>query len=289
MDIPVAGAEPDAGRARPKHGYAEPAEIAGRPLGEFMYWIALALAAGADLAAFNQIVSIAMPQLGAWLIWLVVAGFTAGALTLAHFAGRLVRDRAAGHGHGDGRTLLLLLVAPWAMLGVTAFVVRLIVANQSNSITAVGGLSDTNEQVASAGMFLVLYVVSGVVAGVGAYLTRNPCRTRYRMAARDYRKSLERLARSQAPYERALSVLQLHIRDRRRDEQSYLSAKSLRLACADELKRYAAVLIAAHLQDPSATDGMTLPDRIPLTPAGTPRPAGRPATLPPDSPHDPAA
>ena len=56
----------------------------------------------------------------------------------------------------------------------------------------------------------------------------------------------------------------MHIRSRQREEANYNAARSLHLANADELKRYAAVLVAAHLQHPSATDGMTLPDRVPF-------------------------
>src|SRR5262249_14748692 len=163
-----------------------------------------------------QIVSIVMQQLGPWLIWLAVAGFTASALTLAHFLGRLLRDRAAGHGPG-GRWIIWCLAVPWALLGITAVVGRLVVANQVNSTTKVGGLSESSQQAASAWMFFVLYVASGIVAAAGAFLTRNPLRVRYRTAARKYRKALKRLARSQPPYERALSILQLHIRGRQRE------------------------------------------------------------------------
>jgi hypothetical protein len=245
-----------------RNRYQQETEITRRPIGELIYVIALAVTVGADVTVFDQVVSIAMPQLTSSLIWITVAGFTAMSLALAHFAGRTFRDVAAGHGSASRRTLWFL-VCPWALLGLTAFGVRLLVADTSSSATTVGA-SSTTPQDASAVMFLALYVASGAVAGFGEYLTRNPLREKYRGALRTYRKSVRRLAKSQPKYEHAVNVLQLHIRSRQREEANYNAARSLHLANADELKRYAAVLIAAHLQHPSATDGMTLPDRVPF-------------------------
>jgi hypothetical protein len=76
-----------------------------------------------------------------------------------------------------------------------------------------------------------------------------------------------------------VQVYRQRARSRAREEANWQAAREQRLAHADELKRYAAVLIAAHLQDPSVTDAMTLPDRRPIaglkgvTPTDEPRPA----------------
>ena len=116
----------------------------------------------------------------------------------------------------------------------------------------------------------ILLIVAAVllpVAAFGAYFSRNPLRSGYRQAMRAHSKALGRLSRSQPPYERALQVYRQRARVRAREEANWQAARELRLAQADELKRYAAVLIAAHLQDPSVTDAMTLPDRRPI--AGT--------------------
>lgn len=255
--------DPAGGQLSP-HGYAQPADVAGRPITELGYVLALAVVAGADLAVFYQVVAVIL-QLSPGLSWPAVAGFTAGSLTLAHFAGRLLRDNAAGQRPGSGRAGWLL-VLPWALLGLVAFVVRLIFARSVSQFgsTAVGGISPSARQLTSAIMFLALYIASGAVAGFGEYLTRNPLRARYRTAWRAYRRSLRRLARSQPRYERALNVLQVHARSRLREEHNYQAARSLRLAFADELKRRAHVTMAIHLQDPSATDGMTLADPAPF-------------------------
>jgi hypothetical protein len=249
--------------------YRDAGETAGRPVAELGYWLALAVTAGADVAAFNQIVSLVMSDQNAWIVALMVAGFTACSLTLAHFAGRLARDVSAGHGTAN-RTQVLALVTPWAVLGVVAFGVRLTAAFDGGTSVGGqvlgGGLSEQARHATAAFMFLVLYVASGAVAGFGVYLTRNPKRVAYRRALAAYDRAMRRLARSQPPYERAVQVLRQHARTALREEANFQAAAAQRAAFAGELKRYAAVLIATQLKDPSVTDGMTLPDRQPMRP-----------------------
>ena len=253
-------------------GYANAADVSGLPLTEIVYWFALALAAAADVAAFHQVVSLVMRDQGDALVWLMVVGLTVIALTLAHFAGRLARDVSAQHGTATRKQVLLCAI-PWVALGLAAFAVRLIVADSSGGTTVDGTIigGDTwarqARQTSGAVLFLALYVGSGAVAAFGAYFSRNPLRSGYRQAMRAHSKALGRLSRSQPPYERSLQVYRQRARIRAREDANYQAARELRLAQADELKRYAAVLIAAHLQDPSVTDAMTLPDRRPI--AGT--------------------
>jgi hypothetical protein len=271
----------------PPDSYRAVGETAGRPTSELGYWLALAVTAGADVAAFNQIVSLVMSDQTAAIVGLMVAGFTACSLTLAHFAGRLARDVSAGHG-GASRTQVWMLVAPWAVLGLGAFAVRLTAAFNTGpelSVQVFGGLSPQAKHATAAFMFLVLYVASGAVAGFGVYLTRNPKRVAYRRALAAYQRAVRRLARSQPPYERAIQVLRQHARSALREEANHQAAVAQRLAFAGELKRYAAVLIAAQARDPSVTDGMTLPDRVPMA---LPPAAEAPST-PLVAPRHPAA
>ena len=89
-------------------------------------------------------------------------------------------------------------------------------------------------------------------------------------------RALDRLSRTQPPYELALQVYRQRARIRAREEANWQAARELRLAQADELKRYAAVLIASHLQDPTVTDAMTLPDRRPIAATNEATPAQEP-------------
>jgi hypothetical protein len=276
-------AEP-AGGANTDYGYANAAHVAGRPMTEIVYWFALALAAGADVAAFHQVVSLILRDQGDALVWLMVVGLTGIALTLAHFAGRLARDVTAGYGTATWKQVFACAI-PWVALGLAAFTVRLIVADSSGgttvdgSVVAGGDIGRQARQASGAVLFLVLYVGSGAVAAFGEFLSRNPLRSGYRQALRAHDQALARLSRSQPPYELAVQVYRQSARSRAREEANWQAAREQRLAHADELKRYAAVLIAAHLQDPTVTDAMTLPDRRPiagqteLTSAGEARPA----------------
>ncbi|MGX7826034.1 hypothetical protein ACTG9Q_13165 [Actinokineospora sp. 24-640] len=263
MDMTVTEkASPGADWRTPERvGYAHPPEVVGRSKGEIAYYIALAIAATADVAMFYAIASIIMKDDGELVIIMLVAGFTASSLTLAHFAGRIARDVSARHGPHTSRMVWLLIIA-WVLLGVVVFTVRLLVAESSGGTPGIGP-SEWTKMIAAAIMFGALYLASGVVAGVGEYLTRNPYRSSYRNAQRQFDKAIRRLHRSQPPYERAVNVLRVHTRNREREERNYEAAKRQRLAWASEWKRHAAIVIAAHLQSPSATDGMSRPDRSP--------------------------
>jgi hypothetical protein len=268
----------------PDRGFAGAAEVAGLPVTEIVYWFALALAAGADVAAFHQVVSLILRDQGDALVWLMVVGLTAIALTLAHFAGRLARDVTAGRGPATWKQFFACAI-PWVALGVAAFAVRLIVADSSGGTTVdgsiVGGadIGKSARQASAAVLFLVLYVGAGAVAAFGEFLSRNPLRSGYRRSLRAHHRALSRLSRSQPPYERAVHVYRQRARSRAREEAVWRAARDQRLAHADELKQYAAILIAAHLQDPSVTEAMILPDRRPIagpngaTPADETRPA----------------
>jgi hypothetical protein len=283
MDSEPLDSEP-LGGGGPDRGFAGPAEVSGLPMTEIVYWFALALAAGADVAAFHQVVSLILRDQGDALVWLMVVGLTAIALTLAHFAGRLARDVTAGRGPATWKQVFACAI-PWVALGVAAFAVRLIVADSSGgttvdgSIVGGGDVGKSARQASAAVLFLVLYVGAGAVAAFGEFLSRNPLRSEYRRSLRAHNRALGRLSRSQPPYELAVQVYRQRARSRAREEANWQAAREQRLAHADELKRYAAVLIAAHLQDPSVTDAMTLPDRRPIagpnggTPTGETRPA----------------
>lgn len=250
-----------------RFGYRDTGQVSGRPVTELGYLVVLLLAAGADLAAFHQVVSLVMPEEDDWLVYLLVGGVTACALVLAHFSGRLARDWLAWTGSVSWRHVAWFAI-PWAVLGVFAFLIRLIVADSQSGFavdgSTFGGGSSGWNQLSAALLFLALYGASGIVTAGGEFLTRNPLRVAYRRALRAHRRAVRRLARTQPSFERAWHVYRLHVNNRRRDDAMWRAAVAQRLAYADELKRYSAVLMAAHLQDPSATDGMTLPDRVPF-------------------------
>lgn len=272
MTAATVEARPDRPR---RESYQDIGGVSGLSWGERVYAVALLIAAAADFAAFQQVVKLLMPNTEEYLVWLLVSGLTVISLTLMHFAGRVLRDLVAGHG-AFGWSKLLALIVPWLVLGFTAFAVRLMVVDQTRAGRPEGAM----EQTLSAWMFLALYVSSGVVAAFGAFLTHNPLRTNYRRALRAYGRALRRLSRTQPPYERALEVLETHERSRDRDDAAYQAAVAQCRAVAEQLKRYASVLVAVQLKRPPVTDGMTQRDWLPLVPPSPP-PSPRPETDPP--------
>ncbi|TDP92919.1 hypothetical protein [Labedaea rhizosphaerae] len=255
---------------RPDDGYAVSADLAGLPIAELVHLLALAAVAAADLAMFYNVVSIVMQQLTATLAWLTVVGFTAASLMLAHFAGRMIRDRKAGHGD-VGRLPIAVLLIAWLSLGALALLVRLTAAAPTGANSYLPGAADEQStQIVGAFMFLVLYVASGAVAGFGEYFTRNPYRGRYRKALRGHNRASKRLSRSQPAYQRSFNTLRVHEEQRDREDVNYRAAIDLRKATAQWLKKKANLMIAAHLQDPSATDGLTRPDAAPAPQSPSP-------------------
>jgi hypothetical protein len=243
------------------HPYADDGEIIQRGPGEYALWIMLAVTAFADLAVFYQVLGILLEQSGELTIWLAVAGFTACSLMLAHTTGRLHRDIQVGFG-GWSRAPRNALAVVWLLLGLAAFTVRLLIEYLSVDASTVAGAGpDPGRAWGAALLFLVLYLGSGLVTAVGAYHARNPLRDRYHRAVRAVRVAQKRLQRSQAPYERAVNVLQLHVRNRQGEEANYTAARELRVAYAQEARSVVGILIAQHLQSPPATTGLTTPRR----------------------------
>jgi hypothetical protein len=242
--------------------YQGTADVGGPQTGDLAHKGALLMAAAADAAAFSAVVSLVMAQHHWWEIWLIVLGLTVIALTLAHFAGLMARDDAAVHGKVRWRVVFVCGV-PWLLLGLAAVWVRMRIAPDTGDLLDDSASAGANK-LPNALLFLVLYLASGTVAGVGEFLTRNPLRGAYRNLMKTYQKAQRKLARTQPPYERALFVREIHRASFEEDDEVLLNAKFDRLAYGEELKQFAQITIAAHLQDPSATDGMTEGDWRPM-------------------------
>ncbi len=103
-----------------ERGHGDPTLIAGRSALSYVHVLALVLAAGADVGAFDQIVQQILIQQSTYVVFVVVLGFTATVLYIAHASGVMFRDRRAG-------TLSFVAILPWICaltwlgLGVIAF------------------------------------------------------------------------------------------------------------------------------------------------------------------------
>jgi heme/copper-type cytochrome/quinol oxidase subunit 4 len=250
-------------------GHADPTLLAGRPRGSAVYVIALLAAAAADVAAFYQVVELAL-NLTQLLGGVLVVGLTAVTLTLAHFVGRMLRDRKAGAKWTPGAMIAVLAII-WLALGATAYWVRLKSGANSGGGFSLPGTVATSTSGSSQGtpyaaaMFAGLYAATGAVAAVGAYLTHNPLHAAFARAIREHRRAAEGHALSArrlrlAEAEREFFADQMTAAVLVRDE-----AVQARHALAEELKQLARLEIARHLRSASATDAFLDPDARPYT------------------------
>lgn len=238
------------------YGYASPALISGRPLSTWLHYAVLAVAAVADLVAFYQVLVVLFRYTAPILAWPIVAGFAAISLYVMHATGTALRD-AKAHPHSRHRWIAVLGTLAWAAVGVTGFVLRQVVEDTSNPNAFDTGGGGGVPVLATATVFLVLFVATGVTALVGAYLTHNPLIGEYRKALRGYRKAATTLRRAHANLMRAVQAW-LVARDRHARE-SKLVATLLRgrASLAEELRHFARYWVARRHTDPAVTDGVT--------------------------------
>ncbi len=254
-------------------GFRDGTLLAGRPKGTYLHALALVLAAGADIGAFTQTVQLVLPQ-SAWVSLMVVAGLTAVVLYIAHMVGVMLRDAKAA-ASGEDRRLRArigrLLVAyggllVWLSVGVLAFWVRykvpLPVTPQVGGCGigsgAGGGCSTAGSgnphPLQAAAIFLGLYIATGVVAAIGAYVTHNPHRGGYVSAIRAYRKASERVAGSLHRFGLAQAAWLRQEGEIVTADRILASAKEENTAFTTELQQVALIEIASMLKDPAVTD-----------------------------------
>ncbi|WP_188191200.1 hypothetical protein [Nonomuraea sp. SYSU D8015] len=256
--------------------YADPTLLAGWPrVPLLLHTAALAAAAGADWAAFLQVVKLIMRSESALTTSVVVVGFTAIVVYLAHATGVMCRDIRAGSAEVS-RALAALCVLAWAAFGAAAFVARLRAAEPRQAFSDATSPSD-DSALFSALFFLAFFVGTGIVAGAGAYLTHNPLRSAYGRALRVHRRMLRRAIVSARELALAEANRSAHASELMAARQSLLHALQVRLALAERLKQMARVLIAQRAQDPAVTDAILEPDLRPY--AWSPGTAG--STTPP--------
>ncbi|WP_431926423.1 hypothetical protein [Micromonospora wenchangensis] len=256
---------PPPGSSMPGGRYVDTALFTGRPgtlLGGLAETVVLVLAAGADVAAFYNALSGGLND-QPYLLYMLVAGFTAVALLLAHACGRIYRDLDQ-RAPGARRLALYACLAGWALLGVAAFVTRLLLADADGG-SGFGASSDSAEEARTAQvlalLFLALYIGTGTAAAVVAYWNHNSL-------AHAYHRSNRRLAcarwfakRRVGAHEKVLARHRQRYNEWARAEAAHAAARAKRLALAEELKQLARQRMAAAGQDPATTDGLFDPDR----------------------------
>jgi hypothetical protein len=260
-----------------EQGFRDGTLLAGRPASTFVHILALVLAAGADIGAFTQTVQLVLPQSG-WVALMVVFGLTAVVLYLAHSVGVILRDAKAAsrypgtHGNGRRRPTGRRLAATcctviWLGVGGLAFWVRytvpLVVPPPVGGCGGVigagpgGGCSNgttSQHPLQAAAIFFGLYLATGAVAAVGAYITHNPYRGGYMSAIQAYRKASEHAAASMHRFGLARAACLNQAKEIEVSDQVLADAQARNKDFTGKLKQIALIEIASLLKDPAVTD-----------------------------------
>ncbi|MFF7194233.1 hypothetical protein ACFZAM_11055 [Streptomyces sp. NPDC008079] len=246
--------------------FADPDLVVGRTRHYYPY-LALVLAVGADGIAFYQVVGLLVNEAG-WMIIPLVLGFTGLALAVSHQVGVLARRFVERSTPAVG-ALAVVLTMVWLFMGAVCFFVRATntPATSGGSGLETLGLPSTagapaddltgSANLGTALLFLGLYLAGGLLAAVTAYLAHNPLATAYRMALAHRAAARQEVQRLTPRHVRAVHRHQQELAERERDHRRWEVATGQCLGWADDLKHYARFLMAVHIADPAATDGLT--------------------------------
>ncbi|MGH3877366.1 MAG: hypothetical protein ACRDSK_10070 [Actinophytocola sp.] len=258
-------------------GFDDAGLVGGRPVGAYRHVVALVIAALADIGAFAQVVQLIMTGQPALVAFTVVIGLTVVVLCLAHFSGVTFRERAARM-PGRARWAWVSLVV-WALIGLAAFWVRLSMEDSPSGVPAgdfTAGAApeetateDEQSLLPAALVFLALYLGSGVVALVGAYLTHNPLPGAHRALRRRHTRAADRLGASDAALAKVCALREAQQQAIDDADQALRDERTERTCLAEELKQYARMLMAYRAQDAAFTDAVFQPDPRSLPTAHT--------------------
>jgi hypothetical protein len=107
-------------------------------------------------------------------------------------------------------------------------------------------------------MFLVLYVGTGLVAIVGAYLTHNPARGAFVRTKWALVRANRRLAKAVLRFEVAEGTRRLYELTSQSAAAVLQQEETRRRKFAESLKQHARLIMAQHAKDPALTDALFL-------------------------------
>jgi len=231
-------------------------------------WIVALAAALVDVGTFYQVL-VSVLDAPERVVWVVVFGFAAVALTLAHWAGWQSRQHQNPRSPHRSRMLAVVLFAIWFGLGVLAFVIRyqLAQADSSNTstvdtngsvTTAPGGIDKTTEHYAAV-FFFMLYIATGAVAAVAGYFRPDPAARQVGRAQRRRARAARRHARTAQQFTRVEKTAEKIEAARRRREAARQAAENQCRSAAERLKAQSSLFLRRAVPV-SGADGPAAPD-----------------------------
>lgn len=275
-----------------------PGAVITRSLGDILgsgwarlgLWTVAVAAALVDVGTFYQVL-VTVLDAPERVVWVVVFGFAAVALTLAHWAGWQSRQYQNPRSAHRSRLLAAGLFLVWFGLGVLAFVIRyqLAQADSSNASTvdtngtvstASGGIDKTTEHYAAV-FFFMLYIATGAVAGVAGYFRPDPAARQLGRAQRRRARAARRHARTAEQFTRLETTkakIEKRIEDaHRRREEARQAAEERCRSAAERLKAQSSLYLRRAVPVPDAPNTTPMPE--------APEPPELPDRPEPDDPH----
>ncbi|MFC7245224.1 hypothetical protein ACFQO7_22335 [Catellatospora aurea] len=248
----------------PRRDFVDPALVAGRSIGVWVYVLALLLAALADFGNFFQIIQFAMPSQQNWLLFVIVVGFTACVLFLAHCVGVILRLLRAGE-NWIPAYFAVLAAAAWLLLGGAGLYLRLTNADpqgRTGTVEVVGqGAAATAAETAGQApvlgaslVFLGLYIGTGLVAMIGAYLTHQPAHAAFAKSRKEHDKAVAAAAEAARSLAEARANVEMWQRRSAIADVIRWADEVELLNVGEELKKRARTSIAERAQDAALTE-----------------------------------
>lgn len=227
------------GTSSPMNFDEDPGLALGVPRAEFLVWVFVIGAIGADLAAFYNVI-LSLFRDDPLLAKVGTVGFTAAAVGIAHAVGIAWKRRRIQHPRSSNG-LLWVSLATWLGLGCAAFFARLFI-----------GSAGAERSLLMAGTFAALYLVSGVLAMGAAYNAYNPDAWALRRAARNLNEANELESVAYAAMLDAEQVAERIEEEKARAPERESAEQRKVDADAYCAKNYARMTILARLDDPGA-------------------------------------
>ncbi|MEY9893380.1 hypothetical protein ABIA35_006394 [Catenulispora sp. MAP12-49] len=223
-------------------------------------WAVALAAALVDVGTFYQVL-VTVLDAPERVVWVVVFGFAAVALTLAHWAGWQSRQHRDPRSPHRSRLLAVLLFAVWFGLGVLAFVIRYQLAQADSSDTSTvdtngavstvsGGIDETTEHYAAL-FFFMLYIATGAVAAVAGYFRPDPAARQVGRAQRRRARAARRHARTAQQYTRVERTAEKIEQARRRREVARQATEDQCRSAAERLKAQACLFLRRSAPAPA--------------------------------------
>jgi hypothetical protein len=262
----------------------DPSLMAGRGSAEHAVFVPLIIVGSVtDTTVFKTALDLVL-RLSPVISWLLAAGITVIALSLAWTIGRLVSWRRCGVPGGSAAALAICATA-WLLLGAALFDVRW-QSGAGSAAPAFGRAVSVDTTAlrsahASAILFGAVYLASGLVTVMEAARFTNPLYSAYRRSEKALARGRRAAVACRARAERARLAVAHQAGEFDRDVERRNHALAERRALGAEMANYARVLMAQLMQDPRRTD-ITLSGPVPTAEpddgAGTPTDAAERGT-----------